>query len=415
MKPARRIEPTEWMRAAPTLAVVDALRAGGQEIRFVGGCVRDALLAPADDGGERDIDIATPDSPERVIALLDKAGIKNFPTGLAHGTITAVVVQQKFEITTLRIDVETDGRHADVAFTDDWQADAARRDFTMNAVFCTPEGDIYDPCNGIEDLEAGRVRFVGDAGQRIEEDHLRLLRFFRFHAWFGKGAPDSDGLAASAASATSLRKLSGERIRNELLKLLAAPDPAPAIEIMAANGVLAEVVPGAGDTAILRGLLAIETDTDALLRLAALMRPSANAAAVQKLAERWRLSKVEGERLAALFLAPATIGAETDRRRLRRELYAHGGDRVRDWLLLAWAEQAGDGDKFRSLIDAARDWRPVALPVKGADALALGMTAGPEVGEILTAVENWWIDADFTPTRAECLDRLRAISAARQN
>ena len=413
MKPARRIEPTEWMRAAPTLAVVDALCAGGQEIRFVGGCVRDALFARNDVGRQFDIDIATPDRPEQVIALLDQAGIKNIPTGLAHGTVTAVVDQRHFEITTLRVDVETDGRHADVAFTDDWQEDAARRDFTMNAVFCTPEGDIYDPCNGIEDLAAGRVRFVGDAGRRIEEDHLRLLRFFRFHAWFGKGAPDSDGLAASAASATSLRKLSGERIRNEMLKLLAAPDPAPVIEIMAANGVLAEVVPGAGETNNLRGLLAIEPDTDAVLRLAALMRQSADATAVDKLAERWRLSKVEGERLAALLSAPATIGADLDRRRLRRELYAHGGDRVRDWLMLAWSEQPSDGDKFRSLIDAARDWRPVALPVKGADALALGMTAGPEVGELLAAVETWWIDADFAPTRDECLDKLRALAAAR--
>ncbi|MEE8172160.1 MAG: CCA tRNA nucleotidyltransferase, partial [Alphaproteobacteria bacterium] len=169
MKPARRIEPTEWMRAAPTRAVVDALRADGQEIRFVGGCVRDSLLAPADDRGDRDIDIATPDRPLQVIALLEKAGINNIPTGLAHGTITAVVERRHFEITTLRVDVQTDGRHADVAFTDNWQEDAARRDFTMNALFCTPEGEIYDPWDGIEDLQAGRVRFVGDAERRIEE------------------------------------------------------------------------------------------------------------------------------------------------------------------------------------------------------------------------------------------------------
>ncbi len=417
MKPARRIEPTEWMRAAPTRAVVDALRADGQEIRFVGGCVRDSLLAPADDRGDRDIDIATPDRPLQVIALLEKAGINNIPTGLAHGTITAVVERRHFEITTLRVDVQTDGRHADVAFTDNWQEDAARRDFTMNALFCTPEGEIYDPWDGIEDLQAGRVRFVGDAERRIEEDHLRLLRFFRFHAWYGKGAPDSDGLAATAAWAKSLRKLSGERIRNEMLKLLAAPDPVPVIEIMADNGVLAEVAPGASDTDILRGLLAIEAEgeADPLRRLAALMRRSGNGAAVRKLAQRWRLSNREHERLAALLSPPGHIGATLQPRALRRELYTHGPERMIDWLVLAWSEQAGDGKSFRSMIAAAREWRPAALPVKGADALALGISAGPEVGEILEAVETWWINEDFTPTRAECLEKMRAFAAARQN
>ena len=414
MKPVRRIEPTEWMRAAATRAVVDALSADGREVRFVGGCVRDTLLGDSgDDGGQLDIDIATPDSPERVIALLDKAGIKNIPTGLAHGTITAVVSQQIFEITTLRIDVETDGRHADVAFTDDWQEDAARRDFTMNAVFCTPEGDIYDPCNGIEDLEAGRVRFVGDAERRIEEDNLRLLRFFRFHAWFGEGAPDKNGLAACAAWAPSLAKLSGERIQREMVKLLAAPDPAAAIDIMAANGVLAEVVPGAGDTAALRGLQAIEATADPLRRLAALMLPAGNAAAAEMVAARWRLSNEDHERLATLLAPPADISADLDARALRRELYAHGGERVIDWLMLAWAGQADGADRFQAMIEEAQQWRPITFPVKGADALALGISAGPQVGEMLDAVENWWIDADFAPARDDCLEKLRAVAASR--
>jgi len=417
VKPARRIEPTDWMRAAATRRVVDALRADGQEIRFVGGCVRDALLGESADLAQSDIDIATPDPPQQVIALLDQAGIKNIPTGLAHGTITAVVARQHFEITTLRIDVKTHGRHADVAFTDDWQEDAARRDFTMNALTCTPEGDIYDPGDGITDLLAGRVRFVGDAERRIEEDHLRLLRFFRFHAWYGKGAPDAVGLAASAAWATSLRKLSGERIQHEMLKLLAAPDPAPVIEMMAANGVLAEVVPDAGDTKFLRGLLAIETATDPLRRLAALMRPSATATATatvaHNLAKRWRLSNGDHERLTALLSPPGPIDADLDQRGLRRELYAHGGERVIDWLLLAWSGQPDDGDGFRAMIEDAKHWQPVALPVKGADALALGIPAGPDVGAILRAVEKWWIDEDFAPARGECLDKLRAVAAAR--
>ena len=413
MKPARRIEPTDWMRAAPTRQVVDALRAAGQEIRFVGGCVRDALLARSGDNAESDIDIATPDPPQQVIALLDQAGIKNIPTGLAHGTITAVVDQRQFEITTLRIDVKTHGRHADVAFTDDWQEDAARRDFTMNALTCTPEGELFDPWDGVQDLKAGRVRFVGDAAQRIEEDHLRLLRFFRFHAWYGKGAPDSVGLAASAAWATSLRKLSGERIQHEMLKLLAAPNPAAAIEIMAANGVLAEVAPDAGDTKFLRGLLEVDAETDPLRRLAALMRPSATATAAHHLAERWRLSKGDHERLAALLSPPDSISSDLDQRGLRRELYAHSAERVIDWLLLAWSGQPNEGDGFRAMIEDAKHWQPIALPVKGADALALGIPAGPDVGAILRTVETWWIDADFAPARGECLEKLRAVAAAR--
>jgi poly(A) polymerase len=301
VKSASWIEPTDWMRAAPTRRVVDALRADGQEIRFVGGCVRDALLARNGDNAKNDIDIATPDPPRKVIALLDQAGINNIPTGLAHGTVTALVERRHFEITTLRIDVKTHGRHAEVAFTDDWQEDAARRDFTMNALTCTPEGALYDPWDGVKDLKAGRVRFVGDAAQRIEEDHLRLLRFFRFHAWYGRGAPDSVGLAASAARAILLHKLSGERIQHEMLKLLAAPDPAQVIEMMATNGVLAEVVPNASDAKFLRGLLKIDSETEPLRRLAALMRPSANATVAHNLAKRWRLSNNDHERLAAML------------------------------------------------------------------------------------------------------------------
>ena len=413
MKPARRIEPTEWMRADATRAVVDALTADGQEIRFVGGSVRNALLGGGNTTAHRDIDIATPRTPHQVIALLDNAGIKNIPTGLAHGTVTAVVDGRHFEITTLRIDVETHGRHADVAFTDDWQEDAARRDFTMNALSCTPEGDLYDPWDGIRDLEAGRVRFVGDAERRIEEDHLRLLRFFRFHAWYGKGAPDKDGLAACAAWAPSLAKLSGERIQREMLKLLAAPDPAAVIDIMAANGVLAELVPGVSDTATLRGLQSIETTADPVRRLAALMRSSGNAAAAAKVAEQWRLSNRDHERLAALLSPPANISDDLEWRGLRRELYAHGGERVIDWLMLAWAERAGDGETLRPMIEQARQWRPVTLPVKGTDALALGIPSGPEVGEMLGAVEHWWIAEDFAPTRDECLDKLRVVAASR--
>jgi len=409
VKPVRRIEPTEWMSATATRAVVAALRAGGQEIRFVGGCVRDSLHSGFSGG---DIDIATPDRPQTVIALLEKAGIKNIPTGLAHGTITAVAEGRHFEITTLRVDVKSHGRHADVAYTDDWLEDAARRDFTINALSLTPEGDIYDPCDGIKDLEAGCVRFVGDAAARIREDHLRLLRFFRFHAWFGTGAPDRAGLAAATAGAKLLGRLSGERIRNETLKLLAAADPAPVIDIMAEAGVLGEIVPGACDTIILRGLQEIETDADPLRRLAALVGDAATAG---KLAARLRLSNAESERLAAMLSPPDTINAALDERALRREVYAHGAAPVVDWLIMAAAEHGDDATRYQQLTEAAQAWPPAVLPIKGADALDLGLAAGPDIGDLLKAVESWWIAEDFAPTRAACLEKLRSLAAARNN
>ena len=231
MTPAGRLEPQPWMSAPETRAVVAALSADGAELRFVGGCVRDALA----DRPVTDFDLATPEPPERVVALLQRAGIKAVPTGIEHGTITAVSGGMPFEVTTLREDVETYGRHAKVAFTDDWVADAARRDFTINALSCSPEGLLYDPFDGLKDLEAGRVRFVGDARARIHEDALRLLRFFRFHAHYGRGAPDLDGLAAASDLAPHLAALSGERVRNELLRLLAAPDPVPVVDIMLAR------------------------------------------------------------------------------------------------------------------------------------------------------------------------------------
>ena len=410
MQPVRRIKPTSWMRAAPTRAVIDALRADGQEVRFVGGCVRDTLRG--DFTG--DIDIATPDRPEQVTALLEKAAIKSIPTGLAHGTITAVAAGRLFEITTLRVDVRSHGRHADVAFTDDWRQDAARRDFTMNALTCTPEGDIYDPWDGITDLEAGRVRFVGDAGQRIEEDHLRLLRFFRFHAWYGAGDPDKDGLAACVAWKDSVHKLSGERIRNEMMKLLGAPDPVPVIDIMARTGVLGEIVPHAGDTQILRGVLAVEAEfeADPLRRLASLLVKAGGAAQPRELAERWRFSNADRDRLVQLLAPPATLGAELDARALRREIYAGGSGRIVDWLVLAWAKTPIDGASYRRMIATAGEWRPPSLPVKGADALALGLAAGPEVGQLMRAVESWWIGEDFAPTRAQCLEKLKALIRA---
>jgi poly(A) polymerase len=267
VEPIERIDPPSWAAERVVAAVLAALGADGAVVRFVGGCVRDTLLARP----IGDIDIATPDPPDTVLTLLEAAAIKAVPTGIAHGTITAVVPPRHFEITTLRRDVETFGRHARVAFTDDWAADAARRDFTMNALFLDAAGRVFDPVGGLADLRAGRVRFVGDAAARIREDVLRLLRFYRFHAHYGRGAPDAAARRACRELSALLPGLSGERVATELFKLLAAPDPVPTIDLMAEDGVLAVLLPEARRRDRLAGLVVLEDAADPLRRLAALL------------------------------------------------------------------------------------------------------------------------------------------------
>jgi poly(A) polymerase len=394
------------MTASETAAVIAALTKKGAAVRFVGGCVRDAVLGRK----VKDIDIATHDPPEAVMALLKEAGIKAVPTGIAHGTVTAVVGKSHFEITTLREDVETYGRHAKVAFTNDWKADASRRDFTFNAMFLAPDGALYDPFDGIADLKAGRVRFVGDPETRIKEDVLRLLRFFRFYAHYGTGAPDAAGLAACRKLAHLLPSLSGERVAGELLRLLTAPDPAPVLLLMAGEGVLAHVLPEATRIPRLAALAEIESklgEADALRRLAASLEPK--LAAAEDVADRLRLSNAESERLVALAAPEFPVTVTSDSKIQRRELYRLGAARYRDLALLAWAEAAGQrsDDAFRAMIAAAEGWKKIALPVKGRDVLALGVENGPEVGRLLKEIETWWIENDFTPDRAECLKKLK--------
>ncbi len=411
MEPAGRIEPQPWMTAPETLAVLAALGAAGARPRFVGGCVRDAVLARP----VTDVDIATPDPPEQVAALIERAGLKAVPTGLAHGTVTAVSRGRPFEVTSLRIDVETYGRHAKVAFTDDWQADAARRDLTINALSCTPDGRIFDYFGGLEDLRAGRVRFVGDPRERIREDYLRLLRFFRFHAHYGRGRPDPAGLAAAVELAPEAANLSGERVRAELLRLLAAPDPVPVLEVMAAKGILGVFLPDARDPAALAALLAVApagAAPDAVLRLAALLPP--DPAVGRKVAERLRLSRAEQARLGGL-LEPCGGSFDGDEKTLRVALYRGGPAALADRWRLAWA-RLGPGERearrgaLAAALAVAAGWRPRRFPLKGRDATALGVPAGPRVGQLLAAVEAWWIAEDFAPDRARCLAKLRELT-----
>jgi len=415
LEAAGRLPMQPWMTATETAAVVAALSAEGTEIRFVGGCVRDAVLGRQ----VRDIDIATHDRPEQVIKLLRAAGLKAVPTGIKHGTVTAVADGAHFEITTLRLDVETYGRHAKVSFTDDWAADAARRDFTMNALFLAPDGTLYDPFGGLGDLRAGRVRFVGDPEQRIREDVLRLLRFFRFFAHYGTPPLDAEGLAACRRLAHLLPSLSAERVAGETFKLLAAPDPAPVLERMAAAGVLDHVLPEASRFGRLAALTELEAELgepDPLRRLAAML--DADAAEAEAVALRLKLSNQQRERLTAMVGGLPGFAPEADARARRRWFYVHGAGLYRDLLLLHWAAvraaagAAGaiDAAHYRDGLEAAAAWHQPRLPVKGADAMAMGVPHGPRVGELVDAVEQWWIGGDFQATRQDCLDRLRALA-----
>jgi poly(A) polymerase len=399
----RRIVAQPWMREPATRAVLAALSAGGIEARFVGGSVRDALLGRP----IGDIDIATPAPPTAVIECLQKSGIKVVPTGLAHGTVTAVVPPRHFEITTLRRDVETYGRRARVAFDADWAADAGRRDFTVNAIFLAPDGSIHDPVGGLADLRAGRVRFVGDPATRIAEDVLRLLRYYRFEARFGAGRGDRQARAACRAAAHLLPSLSGERVAQELVKLLEIPDPMAVLGMMREDGVLAVVLPEARRLDRLRRLIEIEPQPDPLRRLAALVE--VDRAGAMALAVRLRFSNAWRDRVAGLA-APWRLDPKGDTRVERRTLYLLGAERYRDLVLLLAAQGRMSRSRLAELLDLSRDWTPPSFPLAGRDVTALGIPPGARVGELLAAVRDWWEEGDFTADRAACLTHLRELA-----
>jgi poly(A) polymerase len=413
MTAAARLAPQPWMTVPESRAVFAALAAGGADARFVGGCVRDAWLGRA----VKDIDIATHAPPERVMELLTAAGLRAIPTGIAHGTVTALSGGKPYEITTLRRDVESFGRHARVAFTDDWVEDAARRDLTMNALSCTADGVIHDPFGGLADLAAGRVRFVGDAARRVTEDVLRLLRFFRFYAHYGRGAPDAEALAACVALAPRLPTLSGERVRGELFRLLTAPNAAQVWRLMIDQGVMAHLLPTAADTARLACLARLEHDLDVppdpTRRLAAVL--VGDRADALRVAETLRLSNVERDRLAALNEPPMALSAICDRTTLRQALYRVGDAALyRDLVLLAAANAPGPLDlaAVRAALAVAEDLPSLRLPIAGRDLLALGVERGPALGALLKRVEAWWIAGDFRANRAACLAAARELMDA---
>ena len=379
----------------PVDLLFDALDKAGIEARFVGGCVRDRILGRAND----DVDLAVNKPPETVMRALEAADIKVVPTGLKHGTVTAIVRSHPFEITTLRRDVETDGRHAVVAFTDDWRADASRRDFTFNALYADRAGKIYDYFDGQTDLKAGRVRFIGDPEQRIAEDRLRVLRFFRFHARFGRPPFDGPSFDACRRNAATVSGLSGERVRKELLRTLDAPGGADAFDAMLEAGVLDHWLPEYAGSAKLRALATREEKADALRRLAAILPVDGDATAIGK---RLKLSTQEAVRLQ-LMLDPANA---IDTTNLRASLYRLGTKLFIDRVLL---DAPGD---WHAALALAGAWTPPELPIGGNDALALGLRPGPKVGALIEAVERWWIAGDFSADRAACLAELKRLADA---
>ncbi len=386
-----------WMSEAPVRRLLAALAAGGVTARFVGGCVRDWVLGRP----IGDLDLAVDKPPETVMQALEATGIKVVPTGLRHGTVTAVADHHPFELTTLRRDVETDGRRAVVAFTDDWRVDAERRDFTFNALYADPDGTIHDYFDGRADLQAGKVRFIGDPDQRIAEDRLRVLRFFRFHAWYGRPPFDGPSFEACRRNAASVRGLSGERVRKELLRTLEAPGAAAAdaMDAMLGAGVLDHWLPEYAGSVRLRALIAREDGVDGLRRLAAVLPVGADATAIGK---RLKLSTQESMRLAVMLAREPAIDLGSGPRAWRAAIYRLGGGLFADRLLLA-VDVPGD---WRAALGVARHWTPPELPVGGADALKLGLSPGRRVGALLEEVEQWWIDGDFAADRAGCLAEL---------
>ena len=362
------------------------------QARMVGGAVRDMLA------GRRvaDVDFAVPLSPEEVMARVREAGLKAVPTGLAHGTVTVVAGGRGFEVTSLRRDVLTDGRHAVVAFTDDWELDASRRDFTINAMSATREGVVFDYFGGREDLAAGRVRFVGEAGRRIAEDYLRILRFFRFFARYGRGAPDAGAVAAIVTLRAGVGSLSAERVWSEVKQILLAEDPRAVVALMRATGVLEMVLPQA-DEARLAGMVARGGPLDALLRVAALLRGDAGA-----FARRWRLSGAEQARLEALVV-PNGLAPDAADAALRRALAETPAEILigRSWL---GQDERPGWDALRARLAVLA--RPV-FPLQGRDVVALGVPPGPDVGEVLEEVRRWWLAGGCVGDARACLERAR--------
>lgn len=405
-----------WFQDAALQRVMALLNSDGGEARVAGGAVRNALMGLA----VADVDIATTLRPEMVVERAKAAGIKAVPTGIEHGTVTLVVDGRGFEVTTLRRDIETDGRHAVVEFGTDWKADAERRDLTINALYADDRGEVIDLVEGLKDIETRTVRFIGDASQRIAEDHLRILRFFRFFAYYGSGRPDADGLRACARAKEQLSGLSAERVWTETKKLLGAPDPSRALLWMRQAGVLTAILPETEKWGIdgIHGLVAAERTLgwkpDALLRLAAMVPP--DGARLDALSKRLRLSNADASKLQQWAAAPVLPDEVTDVG-FTRLLYRHDrqGMTFRLKLALSSARAAAEGGdpvamrnsaRLSQLLSMTEKYVKPNFPLSGGDVIAAGVPAGKRVGEILKELEEFWISRNFNPERPELAARL---------
>lgn len=401
----------DWLNGPDLQKLLTILSADGEQARVAGGAVRNALL------GEpvADIDIATTALPEETMRRAQAAGFKAIPTGIEHGTVTVVAHGKGYEVTTLRADIESDGRRAKVSFGRDWQADAERRDFTINALYAEADGTVVDVVGGVADLEARRLRFIGDAETRIREDYLRILRFFRFFAWFGVGRPDAEGLKACARLKEGLERLSAERVWSELKKLLSAPDPSRALLWMRQASVLTSILPESEKWGIdaIHGLVGAEAalgwSPDAMLRLEAIVPP--DPARMKALGERLKLSTDETQRLQRWAMTPA-VEAKSTEMALAKTLYL--GDRrgVLDRLHLSLAgarARAAENDAammeaggYSRLLAYAAAWQKPVFPVKAAD---IDIGAGPKLGKALKALEKEWVESGFALDRGALIER----------
>ncbi|MHA1540154.1 MAG: CCA tRNA nucleotidyltransferase [Alphaproteobacteria bacterium] len=390
---------SNWLHAQTTQDVITALTRDGATVRFVGGCVRDTLRGIEKE--DLDLDIVTTDTPDRVTALLKKSGIRVLPIGIEYGTVMAVTGGKSFEITTLREDIQTFGRKAIVSYTTDFEKDAARRDFTINALYLSTDGSrIFDYFGGQEDLAAGRVRFIGDAAERIKEDRLRILRFFRFYAYCGKGAPDPAALKACAAAEKEMDILSAERVGRELLKLLAAPNPLPALQSM--RETLLHFLPMLSEQEALKDFLEIEKTigiSDAIRRLAVLLNQKTDLIAFSN---QLRLSKKEQNRIAIIQRqTPAPL-------HIKEEIYRFGKDTAFD-KAFAFALKAKDIESLQTAQKICQNWQAPLFPVSGHDIAKMGFK-GRALGVAKENLENEWIQCNFDPTREDLLQKLQEIT-----
>ena len=407
-----------WFSAPALTRVFNLLNADGGEARVVGGAVRNSLMGlPV-----ADIDMATTLLPDEVVARAKKAGIKSVPTGIDHGTVTLVIEGAPFEVTTLRRDVETDGRRAEVAFGSDWKVDAERRDLTINALYANAKGEVIDLVGGLPDIEKRHIRFIGNAAERVAEDYLRVLRFFRFFAHYGSGRPDADGLRACAKARSKLGTLSAERVWSEMKKLLSARDPGRALLWMRQAGVLSEILPESEKWGIdaIPALVAAEQafgwQPEPLLRLAAIVPPDVER--LEAMAKRLRLSKTEAAFFSAWAKAPRLPAVIADTA-FARLLYRHGSNGLDTSLRLALAAsrqksehdpaQLAETGRLWGLLGKTENWQKPAFPLTGADVLAAGIAAGPRVGEVLAMLEDQWVEGNFNADRATLVARLQSM------